>query len=233
MLSSCTSQFVPPKASGQGCLLLTPISQSFVLSEWGCVVTSWTSLQEVGPEGQGQALWGREHRRVVCISSQYLQLLTDEGTSSAHGNGVEYSQYLLQWHWRWFLCKLQLVPEIHREANVCAKAQKNWRDPFSLEEPATKYGWVGRVGGVIGGEAERMLVDNVGLRMKQLWVWILTVAYWPCDLEWDTWLFLASVSSFVKWVWKEYFSGLLWECNEIVEVNHGSCWTWGLLTLKK
>lgn len=41
-----------------------------------------------------------------------------------------------------------------------------------------------------------------------------------CDLEQDTWLFLASVSSSVQWVGQGHLSERLWEWNEIVDVNH-------------
>lgn len=44
------------------------------------MVAAWTSLGEVAPEGQGT-------RRAVRIPSQYLQLLTDEGSSTAPGGG--------------------------------------------------------------------------------------------------------------------------------------------------
>lgn len=63
---------------------------------------------------------------------------------------------------------LQLVPEFHGDAKMCAKSPKELERSVSLEEPATKYGRDGSVGVVIGGEAERTVVDNVDLGVKEI-----------------------------------------------------------------
>lgn len=202
-------QIAPQRLSylTQGAWVFISLHQSVICPEWVyvCVVTSWTSLGKTRAIFRGRELW------VVSFSIQCLQPLTDEYTQcctwtlgqrlTASARVTFEVAPLL-----WCVGGCSSIP--WRSKSMC-KGLKDLRDQFSLEGPAVRCAWDGSVGEVIRDEAERMVVNSLGLGVKQIRVWILTAAYWLCDLKQDTLLFLASVSSSDKWVWQNYLSGLL------------------------